>query len=300
MATTELTILENDNIKNKIYNIRGLQVMLDRDLADLYEVETKYLKRQVKRNILKFPSDFMFELTREENEALNLRCQNVTSNWGGVRYLPFVFTEQGVSMLSSILSSQRAIKISIQIMRAFIDMRKFLNANALVFQRMDRIEKKQIESDAKFEQIFNALANKENIPKHGIFFDGQVFDAYKFVSDLIRKAKKSIIIIDNFVDDRVFAILAKRQKNVKVTIFTKNITKELLVDLKKYNSQYPEIKIKEFKKSHDRFLILDETDVYLIGSSLKDLGTKWFGFSKIEIESFNIIEKLKSLVDLKS
>ena len=279
------------DIKTKIYNIRGLQVMLDRDLAKLYNVETKVFNQAVKRNLDLFPNDFMFELSKDE--FLDLRSQFVTSSWGGTRYLPYAFTEQGVAMLSGVIKSVVAKQINIKIMRAFVEMRKFLNTNAEIFQRLGNVEQKQLKHDLKFEEIFNALDNKP--AKQGIFFDGQIFDAYKFVADLMRKAEKSITIIDNFIDDRVFALLAKKHKNVEVTIFTKNITKELLVDLKKFNLQYPPVKIKEFKKSHDRFLILDDKEIYLIGSSLKDLGTKWFGFSKIEIDSFKILEKLKEI-----
>jgi hypothetical protein len=264
----EILDLSKNSIKNKIYTIRGIQVMLDRDLAELYEIETRNLNKAVQRNIKRFPSDFMFELTLDEFK--NLMWQNGTSSWGGTRKSPKVFTEIGVATLSGILQSNIAIEANIKIMRAFVEMRHFLITNALIFQKLDSFEQKQLQQESKIEEIFNALENKP--PKHGVFFEGQVFDAYKFV-----------------------ALLTKRQKNVTATIFTKNISKELLIDLKKHNAQYPEIKIKEFNKSHDRFLILDDTEVYLFGSSLKDLGTKWFGFSKIEIESFKIIEKIKNL-----
>jgi phage regulator Rha-like protein len=295
----EMAILEQQDIKSKIYTIRGKQVMLDSDLADLYQVETKYLKRQVRRNFEKFPNDFMFEITKED--ANFLRCQFVTLENKGrgehSKYLAFVFTESGVSMLASVLNSQKAIQISIQIIRAFVEMRRFLIYNAQIFQRFDNIERNflehKLDSDKKFDKIFEALEENEIQPKQGIFFDGQIFDAYKFVADLIRKAKKSICIIDNFVDDTVLTLLTKKNKDVKIKIYTKNISRQLILDIKKFNSQYSGIEIKEFKDSHDRFIILDEKEVYLVGASLKDLGKKWFAFSKLEIDSFKLLEKLE-------
>ncbi|MDR0676070.1 MAG: ORF6N domain-containing protein, partial [Elusimicrobiota bacterium] len=282
--TKEIEIINEGNIKSKIYTIRGLQVMLDFDLSELYEVETKRLKEAVRRNIYKFPIDFMFELTKEELNILRSQIATSNSNRGGTRYTPFAFTESGVAMLSSILSSKKAIEVNIKIMRTFVEMRRFLLDNASIFQRVDNVEKKlieyQIKTDKKLDKIFEAMEANEIKPKPGIFYDGQIFDAYSFVAELIRKAKKSIIIIDNFVDDRIFSLLSKREKDIEAIIYAKNITKELLLDLKKHNSQYAEIKIKKFNKSHDRFIILDKQEVYLFGASLKDLGNKWFGFSK--------------------
>ena len=292
----DIHILDNyQDIKNKIYTIRGCQVMLDRDLANLYMIETKVFKQAVKRNIDRFPSDFMFELTKEELE--DWRSQFVTSNSDkmGLRRVPYVFTEQGVSMLSSILKSKIAISISVDIIRAFVNMRKFLSLNNDLFHRLDNIEKKQIvyeqKSDEKFENLFNAIESKDIKPKQGIFYDGQVFDAYTFVSDLIRDAESSIIILDNYIDDSVLTLLSKNQ-NINITIYTKTISKQLELDLKKYNTQYKTIEIKKFQNSHDRFIIIDEKQVYHIGASLKDLGKKWFAFSKLEIDSFNILERI--------
>ena len=211
--------------------------------------------------------------------------------------MPYVFTEQGISMLSSVLKSKRAINISIEIMRAFVKMRRFINNNAFLFHKINSIEKKQIEdkiiTDKKFEEIFKTLESKET--EQGIFYDGQVFDAYVFISKLIKKAKKSIILIDNYVDESVLNILNKRQKNCEAIIYTRKITKQLELDLKKYNSQYKEIKINIFKDSHDRFLIIDDNDVYHIGGSLKDLGKKWVAFSKFDKESLSkdIVKRLK-------
>ncbi|MDD4353212.1 MAG: ORF6N domain-containing protein [Candidatus Nanoarchaeia archaeon] len=285
-------ISNNIEIKNKIYFIRGLQVMLDSDLAELYNVKTKVLNQAIIRNIERFPENFMFQISKDE--FLILRSQIVTSKniRGGRQYLPYAFTEQGVAMLSGVLKSDTAVKISIQIMNAFVSMRKFISSNAQIFQRLDNVEIKQVEYDKKFNEIFDAIQSKEIKPDKGIFFDGQIFDAYKFVSDLIRTANKSIILIDNYVDDSVLTLLSKRNSNTKVKIFTKDISAQLLLDLAKYNSQYPIIEIKEFKKSHDRFLIIDNKEVYHFGASLKDLGKKWFAFSKFDKEVFNLLENL--------
>jgi len=285
----ELVISSND-IKNRIYTIRGQQVILDRDLATLYEVETRNLNKAVKRNIERFPKEFMFQLTKYESE--NLKFQFGTSNWGGIRKLPYVFTEQGVAMLSGVLRSNIAIKVGIQIMNAFVAMRKFLLTNAQLFQRIDKTEQKLLEHDHKFEKVFNLIENKDIKPEKGIFFDGQIFDAYKFVSDLVRGAKESIILIDNYIDDSVLTIFSKQHKDIKVEILTKEISKQLKLDLKKYNSQYFPISIKEFKNSHDRFMIIDNKEVYHFGASLKDLGKKWFAFSKFDKEAFGLLEML--------
>ncbi|MGB4268224.1 MAG: ORF6N domain-containing protein [Spirochaetota bacterium] len=284
-------VLNIENIQSKIYTIRSQKVMLDHDLAQLYKIETKALKRAVKRNKERFPEDFCFELSTEEFE--NLRYQFGTSSWGGVRYLTYAFTEQGVAMLSGVLKSDTAVRVNIEIMRAFVAMRRFLSSNAQIFQRLDIVERKQIEYDKKFEELFDAIQSKDIKPNKGIFFDGQIFDAYKFVSDIIRTANKSIILIDNYIDDTVLTLFSKRNKDVKVTIFTKEISKQLSLDLAKYNAQYPHIEVKEFKQSHDRFLIIDNKEVYHIGSSLKDLGKKWFAFSKFNKDAFKIIDKLE-------
>jgi hypothetical protein len=287
-------IIENyDDIKSKIYTVRGMQVMFDRDLASLYMVPTARLNEQVKRNIKRFPNHYMFQLTKEEMS--NLISQFATSSWGGLRKLPFVFTEQGVSQLSSVLNSNKAIEISIKIIDTFVAMRRFLVSNAQIFQRLDRLEFKLLDHDNKIDKVFEALEQKDIQSKQGVFFDGEVFDAHQFISDLIRKATKSLVLIDNFVDDRTFLILSKRQKGVNATVFSKNISKELLLDLKKHNFQYPPIKLKELTIAHDRFLMIDEKEVYLFGSSLKDLGTRWVGFVKIEKDSLTLIDKMKNL-----
>jgi hypothetical protein len=292
----ELTTSIDDSIKTKIYTIRGLQVMLDRDLAELYEVETRALKQAVKRNIDRFPNDFMIELTDIEIDFMV--SQSVIpskQHLGGAK--PFAFTEQGVSMLSSVLTSKIALNILIKIMRAFIQMRQVIASNSELFSKIEQIEKRQItyesKSDERFEKLFSAIEDKSAKPKQGIFYDGQVYDAYIFVSDLIKSADESIVLIDSYIDDTVLTLLSKREPKVKATIYTKNITKQLELDLQKHNAQYPKIELKKFDSSHDRFLIIDAKEVYHIGASLKDLGKKWFGFSKFDVGALDILGRLK-------
>lgn len=279
-------------IRNLIYTIRGKQVMLDCDLAALYQVETKNLNKAVKRNIERFPVSFCFQLTEEE--AHNLRFQIGTSslNYGGRRYLPYVFTEQGVAMASAILRSDIAIKMSVEIMEAFVEMRRMLISNASLFHRLDNIELKQLEADQKFEEIFKALESDKLHSEKGIFYNGQIFDAYTFVSGIIRSAKSSIILLDNYVDDTVLTLLGKRKNKVTATILTKNISNQLRLDLQRYNSQYAPVDIEVFADAHDRFLIIDHTELYHIGASLKDLGKKWFAFSRMDIEVGRMLQIL--------
>lgn len=289
----EIAIIDEHTIQNKIYTLRDLQVMLDRDLAELYGVETKVFNQAVKRNSDRFPADFMFQLTKEELE--NWRSQFVTSNKAkmGLRRPPYAFTEQGVSMLSAVLKSSMAVDMSVKIIRTFVNMRKFIANNGVLFQKIDTIEQKLLKHDEKFNQLFNAIESKELKPDHGIFYENQIFDAYVFASDLIKSAKSSIVLIDNYVDESVLVLLSKRADGCKATIYTKTITSQLSLDLKKHNAQYPPIEIKEFSASHDRFLILDEMEIYHIGASLKDLGKKWFAFSKFEKGSVEMLGRLK-------
>ena len=282
--------IQSIHIEHLIYTIRGLQVMLDRDIALLYSVETGQLNRQVKRNIGRFPSDFMFRLSKEEMEIL--KCQNGISSWGGDRYLPYAFTENGIAMLSSVLRSPTAIEANIRIMRAFSSMRHFFTNNAQVFQRLSTIEYHQIETDKRIDEVFKRL-DANTTPQQGIFFDGQVFDAYCFVSDLIKKAKQSITLIDNYVDDSVLALLDKRESNVSAKIYTQNISSQLKLDINKHNSQYPLIEVNQFNKAHDRFLLIDD-EIYHIGASIKDLGKKWFAFTLMrDITAKELIKKIK-------
>ena len=282
-------------IKNLIYTIRGKQVMLDSDLASLYQVETKNLNKAVKRNIERFPVSFCFQLTEEEVQ--NLRFQSGTSSvsYGGRRYLPYVFTEQGIAMASAILRSDIAVKVSVEIMEAFVEMRRILISNASLFHRLDKIELKQLEADQKFEEIFKALESDKLHSEKGIFYDGQIFDAYTFISDIIRSAKISIILIDNYVDDTVLTLLGKRGQSVTATIYTKNISNQLQLDLQRYNSQYPSIDLHTFAQAHDRFIIIDGTELYNIVASLKDLGKKWFAFSRMDIEVAKMLQFLNGL-----
>ena len=285
------------DIKPMIRVVRGQQVMIDRDLALLYGVETKRLNEQVKRNIERFPDDFMFQLSKEDVEIL--KSQNATSSWGGDRRLPYAFTEQGIAMLSSVLKSQTAVDVNIRIMRAFVSMRRFIATNAQLFQRLETIEYHQLEmkqrqevTDKRIDEVFKRL--DANIPPlQGIFYDGQVFDAYRFVSDLIRKAKHSIVLIDNYVDDTVLALLDKRQNGVMATIYTQRISSRFQLDVDRHNAQYPPIEIKLFNKAHDRFLLIDD-EVYHIGASIKDLGKKWFGFTLMrDISANELITKIR-------
>ena len=293
----ELTLLNNQAIENKIYTIRGLQVMLDRDLAEMYAVETRALNQAVKRNSDRFPQEFMFQMTQSELE--NWKSQIVISNKEimGLRKLPFVFTEHGVSMLASVLKSDTATKVSLKIIRTFINMRNFLKNNASIFAKIDSIEKRQItyeiKNDSKVDAILNAIEEKGAPQKQHIFYDGQIFDAYLFLSDIIKSAKITIKLIDNYVDESTLVLFTKRALHVKMSIYTKSISKQLQLDLQKHNAQYPSIVIKKFDLSHDRFLIIDEKEVYHFGASLKDLGKKWFGVSRMDIDSFEFMEKLK-------
>lgn len=293
-ADNKITVFDTDKIQNLIYTMRGTQIMIDRELSELYQVPTKRLNEQVKRNIDRFPEQFRFQLSNIEKDELVANCDRF-QNLKHSSVNPYAFTEQGVAMLSSVLRSKTAVKVSIQIIDAFVSMRKFISQNAGIFQRLDKVEYKQLKADEKFEKLFDALQNKDLEPKQGIFFDGQIFDAYRFVSGLIRKAKKTILLIDNYIDETVLELFTKKKKNVLVTIFTNKITKAMLLDVEKFNSQYPTLELKEFTKAHDRFLIMDDKDVYHFGASLKDLGKKWFAFSKFDKEAFSILENLKKI-----
>jgi phage regulator Rha-like protein len=281
---------------NSIFTIRGCQVMIDFQLAELYDVETKRINEQVKRNIKRFPEHFMFQLHLAEwdqfqKEQLSnrnssfLRSQFATAKR---RTLPYVFTEQGVAMLSAVLSSETAIQTSIQIMGAFVEMRKILLSHSGLIQRMHGLERQQIETEQKFERVFQAL-EQNTIPTQGIFFDGQVFDAYALSSRIIRSAKNRIILIDNYIDESTLVHLSKKREGVTVLLLTKTTNKQLHLDFQKANGQYGGFELKSFHKSHDRFLIIDDQEVYHLGASLKDLGKRWFAFSKLDKSSVNCL-----------
>ena len=273
-------ILPQSSVESRIFTIRGVQVIIDKDLAELYGVSTKRLNEQVRRNFNRFPASFRFQLTVEETAEVVANCDRLNT----LRFSPtkpFAFSEQGVAMLSSVLHNSEAVEISIRIMNAFVAMRHFLLSNAQVFQRLDRIEYKQLETDHMIEQIFDKLEERSVVPKQNIFFDGQIFDAYQFVSGLIKSAKAEIVLIDNYVDETVLSMLDKRASSVTATIYTKQISTQFQLDIDKHNSQYAPIDVQSFNKAHDRFLIIDDK-VYHIGASLKDLGKKWFAFSLMQ------------------
>ena len=330
------TIQPVEQIESLILSIRGKQVILDRDLARLYGVETRRLNEQVRRNMERFPADFMFQLTKEEFEnwksqfaisnndedmssqfattsAENMKSQIATSSgeekWKsqfaisnsikmGARKLPYAFTENGIAMLSSVLRSPMAIATNIHIMRAFNAMRHFIGSHAQVFQRIEVLERTQLslvafkeETNRNFEEVFRRLDDRSEKPEKGIFYDGQIFDAYTFINERIREAKKRIVLIDNYVDDSVLTMLDKRNKGVDAVVYTKNISRQLSLDFEKHNAQYSPIEVKQFDRAHDRFLCIDDT-VYLIGASLKDLGKKWFGFVKLEQPTDELLSKM--------
>ena len=288
-------LIPSEIIESKIYNIRGLQVMLDEDIAVLYGVETKHINQAVRNNLNKFPIDFYFELC--ESEIEHLKSKFLTSSWGGRRKPPKVFTEQGIYMLATIIKSKSATSVTVAIMRTFVQMRKFISQNASFFKRLDNLEIKQIqyklEADDKFNKIFKAIESKDIKPKQGIFYEGQIFDAYLFVSDIIKLAKESIVLIDNYVDESILVLFTKRNANVNMKIYTNTSSKQLQLDLEKHNAQYPKIEIEKFDLSHDRFLIIDKKEIYHFGASLKDLGKKWFAVSKMDIDSWNIMKRLE-------
>lgn len=289
-----IVIVQNRAIQNMIYNIRDKQVMLDSDLAELYQVTTGRLNEQVKRNINRFPAQFMFQLTDDEYKSLI--SQNAISNKGrgGRRTSPYVFTEQGIAMLSAVLKSDIAVYVSIKIMDAFVQMRKFLLSNKEMFARLDRVELKQLETDKKLEEVFNYIATKTEV-KQNIFFDGQIYDAFSFIIGLIQKAKKEIILIDNYVDINTLNLLCKKNKGVDIVIATAGKGNLSTKDINKFNAQYPKLSVKTTTDFHDRFLIIDKAEVYHIGASIKDAGKKSFGITKIEDKDLinNLINKVR-------
>ena len=327
----EAAIQSVEQIENLILTIRGKQVILDRDLARLYGVETRVLNQAVQRNIERFPEDFMFQLSKEEAESsrsqfvmLNaegdeLKSQFATSNEGSsrsqfatlngrghnIKHLPYAFTENGIAMLSGVLRSPMAIATNIHIMRAFNAMRHFIGSHAQVFQRLEVMERNQLalnasqaelsaqvaENNKRLNEVFRRLDDNSEKPEKGIFYDGQIFDAYSFINERIREAKKRIVLIDNYVDDSVLTMLDKRNKGVEAVVYTKNISRQLSLDFEKHNAQYSPIEVKQFDRAHDRFLCIDDT-VYLIGASLKDLGKKWFGFVKLEQLTDELLSKM--------
>jgi hypothetical protein len=284
------------HIENHIQSIRGKQVIVDRDLATLYGVETKVLKQSVKRNIRRFPDDFMFVLTIEETQSS--RSQIVTLNNSkpkrgqNVKYTAMAFTEQGVAMLSTVLKSDLAIAISIEIMQVFVRLRNKLHESAFIQSRLSQMEMRIELQDLKIDSILINTSENNSIPKHGIFFENQIFDAYAFFSDIVARAKHSIILIDNYIDHTVLLQLAKRRANVTATIYTERIPTALQLDLAKHNAQYPPISIHRIKQVHDRFLLIDGKELYHIGASIKDLGKRWFAFSRMDSLAGHVVGRL--------
>ncbi len=286
-----------ENIEAFILTIRGKQVLLDRDLAMLYNVETKRLNEQVKRNIERFPSRFRFQLSKEELNELVANCDRFDTLKHSTS-CPYVFTEQGVAMLSTVLRSKTAVETSIKIMDAFVSMRYFIASNAKVFQRLENIEYEQLEmkrwreqANSRIDEIFNKI-NQPEFPQQGIFYDGQIYDAYTFVANLIRDAKNSIVLIDNYIDDTVLTLLDKRKIDVAASIYTDRISRNLQLDINRHNAQYPPITIGIYRNAHDRFLIID-SKVYHIGASIKDLGKKIFGFSLMkDLDAMDLLNKI--------
>ena len=288
-----LVIIGNSDIQNMIYTFRGKQVMIDRDLASLYQVQTKRLNEQVKRNSGRFPAEFCFKLSDKEKDELVANCdrfktlKHSSSN-------PYAFTEQGIAMLSAVLKSDIAVEVSIKIMNSFVEMRKFLLSNKEMFARLDRVELKQLETDQKLEEVFNYIATNTEV-KQNIFFDGQIYDAFSFIVGLVQKAKKEIILIDNYVDVHTLNILCKKDKGVDIIVATAGKGSLSTKDITKFNAQYPKLLVKTTTDFHDRFLIIDKTEVYHIGASIKDAGKKSFGMTKIEDKDLikNLINKVR-------
>lgn len=294
----EVSIDDIQKIEDAIYTIRGQQVLVDRDLAMLYQVGTKVLNQAVKRNIERFPERFRFQLTKEETIELVTNCDRF-SLLKHSSVCPYVFTEQGVAMLSTVLRSETAVKTSIKIMDAFVAMRHLMSFNAQLFQRLETIEYHQLEmrkhqdqTDNRIDEIFNKI-NKSDMPKQGVFYDGQIYDAYAFVAGLVRSAECRIILIDNYVDDTVLTLLNKRNSNVAAYIYTDRISRNLQLDIDRHNAQYSPIMVGIYRMAHDRFLIIDDK-VYHIGASIKDLGKKLFGFSLMqELTATELLTKIE-------
>ena len=254
--------------------------MIDRDIAMLYGVETKALNQAVKRNIERFPERFRFQLSVEETSELVTVCDRFKSLKHS-SVMPYAFTEQGISMLSTVLHSKTAIEVSIQIMDAFVAMRHYYSVNAQVFQRLKDLEHHRIETELKFDKIFKML-DANSVPLQGVFFQGQIFDAYAKFESFIQSATKEIVLIDGYVDLTVLERLAKKREGVSVTVFTNPRTPLTGLDLDRFNVQYPTLTLNHTTTMHDRFMIIDGTVLYHIGASLKDLGKKCFAFEVLD------------------
>ena len=291
----QLEIVEytNENIKKLIQNIRGKQVLLDSDVAMLYHYETKNINKAMKRNIERFPEDFCFQLTKEELNSMWFQNGTTYENikYRSEKYLPYAYTEQGISMLAGVLKNDIAIHVSISIIRAFIEMRKFISANGQVFQEINKINRKLLEHDKQFDKVFDELQSKKGDEfKEKIFFNGQIWDSYNLIIDIIKNAQNKILIIDNYIDDSILKMLTKKNKNVEVVILTSTKCDVNKLDINKFNKQYPILKVAKSNKFHDRFIVIDDMKLYHCGASLKDLGKKCFAISIIEDKEY--LEKL--------
>lgn len=283
------------SIESKIFTVRGVQVILDGDLAKLYGVQTKVLNQAVKRNLKRFPESFMFKLTFEESQSL--RSQFVTlktepaTRGSHKKYTPQVFTEFGIAMLSSVLNSEFAIQVNIEIIQVFVQLRRDLRNENFLYQRLDGFERKLIQHELKFDEILETINTKVSQEK-GIFFNDQIFDAYVFSSELIASAKSSIVLLDNYIDETSLLQLSKRNSKVSCVIYTERLKDQLRLDLEKHNAQYPPIEIRLKKQFHDRFLIIDGRELYHLGASLKDLGKRWFAFSRMDEMLGDVMRRL--------
>jgi hypothetical protein len=292
MIKCALDVVSTTQIRSKILHIRNAKVILDRDLAKFYQVETRTLKQAVRRNKAYFPKDFMFQLSSDEiNHLVSQSVIPSKSFFGGAK--PFVFTESGVSMLAAIIKTPIAVQISIQIIRTFVMMRHLLTDNTSLLGRLYQLEEKQLISDKKLENLLKSLESNRFKFKQGIFYDNKVFDAHLLITNIIKTANKSIILIDNYVSEETFLLFSDRSRDISCLIYTSNITEKINLALKKFNYQYPAIILKKFNKSHDRFLIIDNKNVYHIGASLKDLGKKWFVISKLKINVDLLIGRIR-------
>ena len=284
----------NKDIKDLIYTIRGMQVMLDSDVANLFKYTTKNINKSVKNNAERFPEYYCFQLTTKEYNFLITRRYNITKigRSNNRKYLPNVFTEYGITMLAALLKSEVAVNISIKIVNTFMQMRKNFSENNQVFERLTSLEYKLLEQEKKINNILGELKFEENI-KQKIFFKGQIYDAYSIIIDIIKSANKKILIIDNYIDDNVLKMLSKKKKDVEVTILTSIKSNIEKLDIKKFNKEYPILKLEKTNKFHDRFIIVDNKEMYHLGASIKDLGKKCFGINKIE--DIKIVEKIINL-----
>ena len=297
-----LVVTENmRSIRDCIFTVRGVQVMVDWDLAALYGVETRVMNQSVKRNEDRFPERFRFRLSQSEMDELITNCDKS----GRLKHypgLPYVFTEQGIAMLASVLRSTTAVSVSVKIMDAFVEMRRTLAALVPVTQMLKDLQQKQLLDQAKneerFAQIFTELGKLE-VPVQGVFYDGQLWDARALVMKLVASAKRSLILIDNWATAETLNLFAKKRKGVKVTIFTsehydkKHVPHRKIsdADVKTFNAQYPKLAVRYNETFHDRFLIIDDNELYLIGASLKDLGKKCFGFTKMDASAIRGVKK---------